>query len=109
MGGFGILGVLCAAFWNDILTERGHGMAHAIIRGFNGRRHEADFGDAPVRVEVYAGEQVVEIFIESTDETAPSDKQPFALLNLPRHLFGEALGHAALRAGKQGIDAIPED
>jgi hypothetical protein len=30
-----------------------------IIRGRNGRRHEVDFGDAPVRVEVYAGEETV--------------------------------------------------
>jgi hypothetical protein len=35
-------------------------MTHAIIRGENGRRHEVDFGDAPVRVEVYASEETVE-------------------------------------------------
>ena len=29
-------------------------MTYAIIRGNNGRRHEVDFGDSPVRVEVYA-------------------------------------------------------
>ena len=28
-------------------------MPHAIIRGKNGRRHEVDFGDAPIRVEIY--------------------------------------------------------
>jgi len=39
-------------------------MPHAIIRGANGRRHEVDFGDAPVRVEIYASEETVEIFIE---------------------------------------------
>jgi hypothetical protein len=32
-------------------------MSHAIIRGKNGRRHEVDFGDAPIRVEVYASEE----------------------------------------------------
>jgi hypothetical protein len=37
-------------------------MTHAIIRGKNGRRHEVDFGDAPVRVKVYASEETVEIF-----------------------------------------------
>jgi hypothetical protein len=39
-------------------------MPHAIIRGANGRRHQVDFGDAAVRVEIYAGEETVEIFIE---------------------------------------------
>jgi hypothetical protein len=29
-------------------------MTYAIIRGKNGRRHEVDFGDSPVRVQVYA-------------------------------------------------------
>jgi hypothetical protein len=40
-------------------------MPHAIIRGANGRRHEVDFGDAPVRVEIHASEETVEIFIEA--------------------------------------------
>jgi len=35
-------------------------MTHAIIRGKNGRRHEVDFADAPVRVEVHASEETVE-------------------------------------------------
>jgi hypothetical protein len=43
-------------------------MPHAIIRGMNGRRHEVDFGDAPVRVEVYSSEETVEIFIEVPSE-----------------------------------------
>ena len=43
-------------------------MAHAIIRGKNGRRHEVDFGDAPIRVEVHASEQVVEISIEAPED-----------------------------------------
>jgi hypothetical protein len=35
-------------------------MSHAIIRGKGGRRHEVDFGDAPIRVEVHASEETVE-------------------------------------------------
>jgi hypothetical protein len=38
-------------------------MTHAIIRGKNGRRHEVDFGESPVRVEVYASEETVEVFV----------------------------------------------
>jgi hypothetical protein len=77
-------------------------MPHAIIRGANGRRHEVDFGDAPVRVEIYASEETVEIFIEADFETHPEERRRFALLNLPRHLFSEATAAAARRATSVG-------
>jgi hypothetical protein len=77
-------------------------MPHAIIRGANGRRHEVDFGDAPVRVEIYASEETVEIFIGADFETLPEEGRRFALLNIPRHLFSEATAAAARRATKPG-------
>ena len=40
-------------------------MSHAIIRGKSGRRHEVDFEDSPVRVEIYASEETVEIVVEA--------------------------------------------
>jgi hypothetical protein len=67
------------------LTE----MAHAIIRGNNGRRHEVDFGDSPIRVEVHASEETVEIFVEADVETRPEERRRFAIINMPRHLFSE--------------------
>jgi hypothetical protein len=73
---------------------------HAIIRQENGRQHEVDFGDAPVRVEIYASEETVEIFIEADFETLPEGRRGFALLNIPRHLFSEATATAAQRAAK---------
>ena len=73
-------------------------MPHAIIRGANGRRHEVDFGDAPVRVEIYASEETVEIFIEADFETLPQERRRFAPLNVPRHLFSEAIVATARRA-----------
>ena len=73
-------------------------MPHAIIRGANRRRHEVDFGDGPVRVEIYASNETVEIFIEADSETLPKDRRRFALLNIPRHLFSEATAAAARRA-----------
>jgi hypothetical protein len=36
-------------------------MPHAIIRGANGRRHEVNFDDGPVRVEIHPSEETVEI------------------------------------------------
>jgi hypothetical protein len=75
-------------------------MAHAIIRGRNGRRHEVDFGDSPVRVEVHASDQTVEIFVEADFETHAEERRRFAIINIPRHLFSEATGQAARRATK---------
>jgi hypothetical protein len=76
-------------------------MTHAIIRGKNGRRHEVDFGDAPVRVEVHASEETVEIFVEADFETHAEGRRRFAILNIPRHLFSEATGEAARRASRK--------
>jgi hypothetical protein len=76
-------------------------MTYAIIRGKNGRRHEVDFGDAPIRVEVYASEETVEIFVEADFETHAEEHRRFAILNIPRHLFSEATGKAARRASRK--------
>ena len=75
-------------------------MPHAIIRGANRRRHEVDFGNAPVRVELHTSGETVEIFIEADCETLPEQRRRFALLNIPRHLFSEASGAAARRGRK---------
>jgi hypothetical protein len=37
----------------------------------DGRRREVEFGDVPVRVEVYSGEETTEIFIEMVFEKLP--------------------------------------
>ena len=73
-------------------------MPHAIIRRENGRRHEVDFGNAPIRVEIYASEETVEIFIEADFDTLPEERRRFALVNVPRHLFSEAIAATARRA-----------
>lgn len=75
-------------------------MPHAIIRGKNGRRHEVDFGDEAVRVEIHSSEETVEIVIEADFDTLPHERRRFAILNVPRHLFSEAAAAAARRAAK---------
>ena len=40
-------------------------MSFAIIRGGNGRRHEVDFGDDPVRLDVSIGVTTVQITVEN--------------------------------------------
>ena len=79
-------------------------MPHAIIRRENGRRHEVDFGDVPVRVEIYASEETVEIFVEADFDTLPEERRRFALLNIPRHLFSEATAATARRAPSPVLD-----
>jgi hypothetical protein len=78
-------------------------MPHAIIRGKNGRRHEVDFGDAPIRVEIYASDETVEIFVEADFETHAEERRPFAILNIPRNLFSEASGAAARRSSTSSL------
>jgi hypothetical protein len=75
-------------------------MSHAIIRGKNGRRHEVDFGDEAVRVEIHSSEETVEIFIEADFETLPEGRRRFAILKIPRPLFSEATAASARRAAK---------
>ena len=76
-------------------------MAHAIIRGANGRRHEVDFEGVEITVEVFFGDETVEIAVEAPEDPTPSDKRRFALLNVPRELFSKALGDAARRSKSQ--------
>jgi hypothetical protein len=76
-------------------------MPHAIIRGKNGRRHEVDFGDASIRVEIY--DETVEIFVEADFETHAEERRRFAILNIPRHLFSEASGAAARRSSTSSL------
>ena len=76
-------------------------MAHAIMRGKNGRRYEVDLGDSPARVEIHASEETVEIFVEADFETHAEERQRFALINIPRNLFSEATGQAARRRARE--------
>ena len=75
-------------------------MSHVIIRGKNGRRHEVDFGDSPIRVEIHSSDETVEISIEADYESLPKERRRSALINIPRHQFSEASGLAARRKMK---------
>ena len=77
-------------------------MSHAIIRGGNGHRHEVDFEDAEIRVEVNSGDETVEIVVEDVNDLTSSDRRRFALLNMPKQLFSSAPGEAAQRKGVPG-------
>jgi hypothetical protein len=87
--------------------NRGANMPHAIVIGANGRRHEVDFENAEVTIEVFSGETTIEIVIEAPNDLAPSHRKRFALLNLPREQFSAALGHAAQRKSANKTRAVP--
>lgn len=82
-------------------------MTHAIIRGNNGRRHEVDFEDSPVRVEVHVSVETIEVFVEADFETHAEERRRFAIINIPRHLFSEAMGEAARRGAKNVRVSLP--
>jgi hypothetical protein len=78
-------------------------MAYAIIRGKSGRRHEVDFGSSPLRVEVHAGEETVEIHIEADFDTLAENRRRFAIVSMSRQQFSEATGAAARRAAPNNL------
>lgn len=78
-------------------------MPHAIIRGGNGRRHEVDFEDAEIRIEVYSSDDTVEIVVEAVNDLVTSERGRFAILNIPKHFFSSALGEVAQRKGTPGL------
>ena len=67
-------------------------MSFAIIRGRNGRRHEVDFKDDPVAVEVSMSETVVQISIDAIEDLALPHKRRFATMAIPRDQLMAALG-----------------
>jgi hypothetical protein len=66
-------------------------LSFAIIRGSNGRRHDVDFGEDPIAVDVAASRSTVQITVEAPQDLAPSDKRRFATLCLPRERLLAAL------------------
>ncbi len=70
-------------------------MAHVIIRGGNGRRHEVDFKDADIIVELHASEDHVELVIEASDSDAPRERNASPLVNIPRHPLSKAMADLA--------------
>ena len=78
--------------------------AGGLIRNASITNGSTDFACArysPVRVEVYASEETVEIFVEADFETLPEERRSFAIINVPRHQFSQATGETARRAAKK--------
>ena len=77
-------------------------MAHAIMRGANGRRHDVDFEGVEITVEIFFGDDTVEIAVEEPKDLTPSNKRRLALLNVPRDCSTRLSAEAARRSKSRG-------
>lgn len=73
----------------------------------NGGRHEVDFGDAPIRIEIHSSDETIEVSIDTDHEFIPESRRRFALIIISRHQFSEASGLAAPRKTKRH-ELLPE-
>ncbi len=82
-------------------------MSFAIIRGRNGRRHEVDFKDDPIAVDVSMSESVVQITIDAIEDMALQHKRRFATVAIPREQLMAALGAHLRKRKDRGDPARP--
>ena len=68
----------------------------AILRGTNGRRHEVDFGDDPMTVDVAISPTTVQVTMTAADPGDPA-KCRFVTVALPRDALAAAMATAAAR------------
>jgi hypothetical protein len=83
----------------------------AILRGANGRRHEVDFGDDPVTIDVAMSAATVQITMTAADPGDPA-KGRFVTVAIPRDALAAAMAAAAARPmadGKLGLRLVGED
>jgi hypothetical protein len=74
---------------------------YAILRGTNGRRHEVDFGDDPVVVNVAMSDITVQITMTPSDDLN-SDQARFVTVTVPREQLVAAVAEAVNRRSKPG-------
>src|SRR3954464_1702154 len=69
---------------------------YAILRGASGRRHEVDFGDDPVTIDVAMSPTTVQVTMAAAD---PGDlaRSRFVTVALPRAAVATAMAAAAAR------------
>jgi hypothetical protein len=66
------------------------------LRGANGRRHEVDFGDGPVVVDVSVGSATVQITMSESDASDLS-RSRFVTICVPRTALTTGLAKAVAR------------
>ncbi|GAC1485044.1 MAG: hypothetical protein PVSMB9_10920 [Candidatus Dormibacteria bacterium] len=68
----------------------------AILRGANGRRHEVDFGNDPVTIDVAMSPATVQVTMTAADPGDPA-RGRCVTVTLPRDALAAALAAAAAR------------
>ena len=81
-------------------------MSFAILQGRNSCRHEVDFGDDRITVDLASSESTVQITVDMPAFPAPSHRRPFATLAVPRDALLAAL-HASPGPSGPGPGHIP--
>ena len=74
---------------------------YAILRGANGRRHEVDFGDDPVVVDVAMSDVTVQITMTASSDPGSSCRR-FVTVTVPREQLVAAMAEAVNRRSKPG-------
>ena len=77
----------------------------AILRSLHGRRHEVDFGDDPVTVDVAMSDATVQITMTAADPGDPA-KGRFVTVAIPRDALAAAMAVAAARPTTDGQLAL---
>jgi hypothetical protein len=83
----------------------------AILRGANGRRHEVDFNDDPVVVDVSMSAATVQITMTAADAGDPA-KGRFITVALPRDALAAAMAAASTRPianSKLGLRLVSDE
>jgi hypothetical protein len=74
---------------------------YAILRGANGRRHEVDFGDDPVVVDIAMSDVTVQITMTASGD-AGSDRRRFVTVTIPREQLVTAMAESVNRRSRTG-------
>ena len=83
----------------------------AIVRGANDRRHEVDFGDDPVTIDVAMSAATVQITMTAAEPGDPG-KGRFVTIAIQRDALAAAMAAAAARPitdGELRLRLIPKD
>jgi hypothetical protein len=74
---------------------------YAILRGANGRRHEVDFGDDPIVVDVAMSDITVQITMSASSDPGVSHGR-FVTVTVPREQLVAAMAESVNRRFKKG-------
>ena len=103
--------LLAPEAWKSLGPIRVQTLMFAILRGANGRRHEVDFGDDPVTIDVAMSSTTVQVTMTAADPGGPA-RCRFVTVALPRDALVVAMAAAAARpmaSSELGLRLVDKD